>query len=258
MSGNSNFRSGRRLDARQWELEKQVRRWELERRFLELTGYDSEDEDDQYAAAMLGPVEVQRRIAIIIGAAPADRERYARALGPYARQYEVERLLRTRRNATRYPKEVEQPLYTLRSNPVTLQRIKLAPDAFDDFGPVVRSPVEVFQLIQQTIGDDATEIVLALALDSRNRVLAIVQVGQGGVSESQVEIGSVLKTALLKNAAGMIIAHNHPSGDPEPSSTDVKLMGNIKELLALHGITLVDFVVVSFDRYVSARGRGLL
>lgn len=253
MSGNSNFRSGRRcLAERQWELERQVRR------FLELTGYDPENEDDQLAAAVLRSTELRRRIAIIVGAAPADRERYARALGPYASQYEVEQFLKARRNATRYPEEIEQPLYTLRNNPVTLQRIKLTPDAFDDFGTVVRSPVEIFHLIRQTIGDDATEIVLALPLDSRNRVLAIVQIGQGGVSESQVEIGSVLKTALLKNAAGMIIAHNHPSGDPEPSSTDVKLMATIKELLTLHGITLVDFVVVSFDRYVSARSKGLL
>src|SRR3546814_4529243 len=96
---------------------------------------------------------------------------------------------------------------------------------------------------------------LAILLDTRHRVLEFVELFRGTIDGAEVHPREVVKTALAANAAAMIIAHNHPSGCPEPSAADRAVTARLKQALALMDIRLLDHFVVGDDVVpLAARG----
>ena len=102
------------------------------------------------------------------------------------------------------------------------------------------------------------ETFACLFLDSRHRLLAFEKLFLGSVDRANVYPREILKRALAHNAAAVIFAHNHPSGVPEPSPTDVALTVDLRDLLARLDIRVLDHVVVGRGREVSLAQRGLV
>lgn len=106
--------------------------------------------------------------------------------------------------------------------------------------------------------DRPTESVWVAGLDAKNRVLMTRCVGQGGATASALEPRDVLRPLVLNNATALILVHNHPSGDPAPSSEDAAITRRLKQAAALLGIHLLDHVIIGAEGYFSFLDAGLL
>ena len=94
-------------------------------------------------------------------------------------------------------------------------------------------------------------------LDTKNHVLRVATVYQGNVSSSLVRVGELFRDAVRLNAAGVILVHNHPSGDPTPSPDDLHLTAEALAAGRLLDIQLLDHLVIGHDAYISLRDRGV-
>ena len=115
----------------------------------------------------------------------------------------------------------------------------------------------VANYLQKSIGLEAKEHFVILYLDARNRLI-VDHVSTGTLDSSLVHPREVFKNAILANAAQCIIAHNHPSGDPEPSPQDIALTRQLADASKIIGINLLDHVVVTSDKFTSLRELKLL
>ena len=102
------------------------------------------------------------------------------------------------------------------------------------------------------------EIFMGIFLDSQNRVIAAEELFHGTLNQTSVYPREVLRRALHHNAAGMIFAHNHPSGLAEPSSADEHLTRTLKQALALVDVKVLDHFIVGAGACTSFAERGLL
>lgn len=100
------------------------------------------------------------------------------------------------------------------------------------------------------------EVFKVLALDSQHRLIDACDLFGGTIDSAAVYPREVVKYALSKNAAAVIIAHNHPSGHVEPSNADIAITGRIQKALELVDIKLLDHFVVGFEGAVSLAERG--
>lgn len=121
----------------------------------------------------------------------------------------------------------------------------------------IHSPVDAAALVQLEMSALEQEELRVILLDTRNRVLGIVQVYRGSLNSSQVRVGELFKAAIRKNAAAIIVAHNHPSGDPAPSPDDVAITRAIVQAGKLLDLEVLDHLVIGSGRYVSMKERGL-
>ena len=101
------------------------------------------------------------------------------------------------------------------------------------------------------------EHLRVMLLDRRNRVLEVVEVYKGSVNSSQVRVGELFKDAVRANASAVIVAHNHPSGDPTPSPDDVAVTRAIVQAGKLLDIDVLDHLVIGQGKWVSLKERGL-
>jgi DNA repair protein RadC len=120
------------------------------------------------------------------------------------------------------------------------------------------SPRAVREFLTLLLGSRPHEVFVALFLDSQNRLLLAEELFRGTLTQTSVYPREVVKSALRHNAAGVIFAHNHPSGVAEPSRADELLTQTLKQALALVEIKTLDHFIVAGTRTVSFAERGLL
>src|SRR5439155_231906 len=101
------------------------------------------------------------------------------------------------------------------------------------------------------------EELRVVLLNTKNVVLRVVTVYQGNVSSSLVRVGELFRDAVRLNASGLILVHNHPSGDPTPSPDDLHLTAEALAAGRLLDIEVLDHLVIGHDAYVSLRDRGV-
>ncbi len=126
-----------------------------------------------------------------------------------------------------------------------------------DEPPVITSPE---QAAEQLLGDMAhleQESLRVLLLDTRNRLIRSVEVYRGSLNSSLIRIGDIFREAVRANAAAVIVAHNHPSGDPSPSPEDVAVTRAIVEAGRLLDIEVLDHLIIAGRRHLSLKSRGL-
>jgi DNA repair protein RadC len=123
--------------------------------------------------------------------------------------------------------------------------------------PIINSPADAAALVAYEMSGLEQEHLRVFLLDTRNHVLDIVEVYKGSVNSSQVHVGELFKPAIRRNASAIIVAHNHPSGDPTPSPDDVAVTRAIVQAGKLLGIDVLDHVVIGQGRWVSLKERGL-
>jgi DNA repair protein RadC len=123
--------------------------------------------------------------------------------------------------------------------------------------PTITSPADAAALVSYEMAALEQEHLRVFLLDTRNRVLDIVEVYKGSVNSAQVHVGEVFKAAIRRNAAAIIIVHNHPSGDPTPSPDDLAVTRAVAQAGKLLSIDVLDHLIIGQGRWVSLKERGL-
>jgi DNA repair protein RadC len=129
---------------------------------------------------------------------------------------------------------------------------KLAP------GKAISSPADSKDFLLARLRDLPHEVFCCIFLDNRHRVLAFEELFRGTIDNTTVYPREVVRQALHRNAAALILAHNHPSGVPEPSDADRLITRRIRDALELVDVRLLDHFVVGDGSCVSLASRGLL
>ncbi len=124
-------------------------------------------------------------------------------------------------------------------------------------GPSVASPEEAWWLLAD-MADLRKEHFRALYLDARRRLLQSETISIGTLTSSLVHPREVFQPAVTHSAAAVVVAHNHPSGDPEPSPEDLALTRRLRQAGEILGIEVLDHLVVGRGRFVSLKQRGVL
>ncbi len=119
------------------------------------------------------------------------------------------------------------------------------------------SPLQVFEMFRDLILE-TKEHFLCLHLDGKNRIICLDRVSVGSLNQSIVSPREVFKSACVNSSAGLILIHQHPTGDPNPSAEDISITKRLKEVGELIGIPVLDHIVIGDGKYVSFAERGLL
>lgn len=124
-------------------------------------------------------------------------------------------------------------------------------------GYQIRSPMDAANILMPMIGHMEQEHFVVLYLDTRNRVTDRETLYKGSLNTSLVRVAEVFRGAVRRNIANIIVSHNHPSGDPNPSPEDIALTRRLVKAGKLLEIDMLDHLVIGQHRYVSLRERGL-
>jgi len=124
-------------------------------------------------------------------------------------------------------------------------------------GAMLSSPAETFNFLRLRLSHLEHEVFAVLWLDNKNRVLAFEELFRGTIDSATVHPRELAKSALQYNAAACILCHNHPSGDPSPSSADQNITQRIRQALNLLEVRTLDHVIVG-ERPYSFAENGLL
>lgn len=125
-------------------------------------------------------------------------------------------------------------------------------------GQSIRSPADSREFLVARLRDRPHEVFCCLFLDNRHRVIAFDELFQGTIDNTTVYPREVVRQALRRNAAAVILAHNHPSGVAEPSEADQLITRRIRGALELIDVRLVDHFVIGDGACTSLASRGLL
>ncbi len=138
---------------------------------------------------------------------------------------------------------------------IQLGRRRMA-DSLDE-REIINSPADAAALVQYEMSALEQEQLRVFLLDTRHHVMEIVEVYNGSVNSTQVNVGELFKPAIRRGAQAIIVVHNHPTGDPTPSPDDVAVTRNILQAGKLLEIDLLDHLIIGQGRWVSLKERGL-
>ncbi len=122
--------------------------------------------------------------------------------------------------------------------------------------PVVRNAADVRDYLRHRLGERSRDAFLVLFLDAKNRVLSVKTLFEGTLTAASVYPREVIREALEQRAAALIFAHNHPSGDPDPSPEDRAITRQLVAACFFAGITVHEHLIVAGDAYFSFADRG--
>lgn len=200
-----------------------------------------------FAATAPTPRRAPRRSSVQAAQAKAVQA----ALAPYVDFAELKRLVTTGgdiRQALRdTPPALVQQLFTI------YHMLLTAPDARYQ----ITSPTDAANVLLLEMSHLDQEEVRVICVDTRNRIQTITTVYKGAVDSAVIRCGEIFKEAVRRNSPSIIMAHNHPSGAPDPSPEDVQVTRQIVDAGKLLDIAVLDHLVIGHGRYVSMRDRGL-
>lgn len=146
---------------------------------------------------------------------------------------------------------------TIKRMSLRVSRDRLAEDS-GPYNKQVLGSADVVRIAAALIGDEDQEVVLAFHLDIKNRILGYHEIARGSIDGAVVMPREVFRTAIINGAAGIVLAHNHPSGDPTPSAEDRDLTTRLDKAGTLLGLRLLDHVIIGDGRSFSFLDSGLL
>lgn len=119
-------------------------------------------------------------------------------------------------------------------------------------------PRSVAGILVPMLGNQTQEIFTLVLLNTKSKLIAVHEVSRGGICFTQVDPKVVFRAALLVNCPRMVLAHNHPSGDPSPSPDDCELTRKLIEGGNILDIEVIDHIIVGDQRYFSFKEMGML
>jgi DNA repair protein RadC len=135
---------------------------------------------------------------------------------------------------------------------MVLRELQIAyrPTAVEVPDSPITDPRQAAEACRRVIGDEPAEVLIAVYLDTKHRILSCRQVSRGAISATLASPRDILQGALLANAGALLVAHNHPSGDPTPSGEDRRLAADLAAACRVMGLPLVDFMIIG-DSFIS-------
>lgn len=122
---------------------------------------------------------------------------------------------------------------------------------------IISSPDAAFELCRD-IECEEQEVLKLICLDTKNTVIKNIDIFKGGIDSSIVDIKILLKEVLRCNAKSFIIAHNHPSGNPNPSQEDINITLRLKEAANIISIGFLDHIIVGKNNFISLKSKGII
>ena len=127
-----------------------------------------------------------------------------------------------------------------------------------DKRPKISSMDDVVKTVKPMIADPNKEFFMALYLNTKNGVLKQEIISIGSLNANVVHPREVFRTACMISASSIIVAHNHPSGDPTPSREDIEITKKLCEAGKMMGIEVLDHVIIGYDRNYGFKESGLI
>ncbi len=121
----------------------------------------------------------------------------------------------------------------------------------------IKDPQAVVKVVRAGIKDKAKEHFKLVLLNTRNKVIGVSTISVGTLNASLVHPREVFREAVVRSAASVILAHNHPSDDLEPSEEDLKITRRLVEAGRIMGIEVLDHIIITRRDFVSLKGKGL-
>lgn len=115
--------------------------------------------------------------------------------------------------------------------------------------PVLNKASSVLKVVRPMLSDLEHEEVYALMVDRALHLIKKVKISSGSISQCIIDVNSIARQALLSRASGVIVAHNHPSGNAEPGENDIKQTTILKNALKLIDVSLIDHVIIAYGGY---------
>lgn len=122
----------------------------------------------------------------------------------------------------------------------------------------ISNPADAFSLLSSYLEGTDRENFVVLMVDTKMKIIGINTVSVGALSSTIVHPREIFKPAILSNASSIILAHNHPSGDPTPSREDLEVTKRLVEAGKILGIAVLDHIIIGVDYYSSFKEQGLL
>ena len=126
------------------------------------------------------------------------------------------------------------------------------------YGQKIESPEDVYHLLKQDLADKKKEYFKILSLTSRNELISIDDISIGTLNSNLVHPREIFQPAIQNTAASIILVHNHPSGDPQPSDDDLLITKRLTQAGKILGIEVTDHIIVTQDDFLSFKEKGLL
>ena len=123
---------------------------------------------------------------------------------------------------------------------------------------IISSPEDAYDILKDNLRYEMQENVVVLLLDSKNQVIGKKILTKGTMDSSLVTPREVFKAAIDAKAMSIIVAHNHPSGDPKPSNEDIAITKRLQKSGDILGVTVLDHIIIGDDRYISLKEEGEL
>lgn len=152
--------------------------------------------------------------------------------------------------------QAEKKLSAKRINIVSLKLVKESSILYKERS--VRSPKDGYQLMKLFLEDKDREHFIVASLDTKNQPVSINVCHIGSLNASIVHPREVMKSAILSNAASIIVGHNHPSGNSEPSKEDIEVTRRLAEAGKIIGIDVIDHIIVGDETYISLKEKGYI
>lgn len=138
-----------------------------------------------------------------------------------------------------------------------LQLIKEKSVRYEDIDKVLNNPRDTAAIARPLLENEAEEVLIVIALDVKCKIIGVSEVSRGSLNAAIVHPREVYKRALMMNAAKIIIAHNHPSGDPKPSNDDVEITRTIRDAGEMLQMTLIDHIIIGDTEFKSLKEMGI-
>lgn len=123
---------------------------------------------------------------------------------------------------------------------------------------IIKSSQDIAEFLRAKLAHKTQEIFAVLFLNRANRIITLETISEGGITGTVVDIRIIMKKAVLHDAVSIVLCHNHPSGNLEPSRADQLITQKIREAAALFDIRLLDHIIVSIDGHYSFADEGKL
>ena len=148
----------------------------------------------------------------------------------------------------------------MQTDTITLRELTIRYSAMADasgqpvvIGQTLKTPVDAATALSALLQDEAAEVFAILCLSTKGQVIAYHEVSRGTLDSTTVHPREVFKAALLSNSSGIILSHNHPSGNPTPSPDDCQLTRRLVDAGTLLGVDVLDHIIIGAGRWFSFR-----
>ncbi|PKM83148.1 MAG: hypothetical protein CVU89_02360 [Firmicutes bacterium HGW-Firmicutes-14] len=124
--------------------------------------------------------------------------------------------------------------------------------------PVIKAPVDAYNLLKERMRHYDREHFKAVFLNTKHHVITVETVSVGSLNSSLVHPRELFRNSIKRSAAAIILAHNHPSGDPAPSPEDIQITCRLAEVGNIIGIQVIDHIIIGENRFISLKEQGII